>query len=86
MTVATLNVLPEEQALADAGISPSGMRLYIRDAFYHCFYQNLIDELKGYLEYDSEWDEFTEKGVDARQLIIDYVKATLLIDFEGAVL
>ena len=84
MTVATLNVLPEEQALADAGISPSGVRLYIKEALL----QNLTDEVRGYLENDNvpQLDELIERGVDARQLIIDYVTSTLVIDFEGAVL
>lgn len=84
MTTATLNILPQEQALADAGISPSGVRLYIRRALL----ENVMDEVRGYLENDNvpEFDELEEQGVDVRQLILDYVEATLVIDFEGAVL
>ena len=84
MTTATLNILSEEQALADAGISPSGVRLYIRTALL----QNIMDEVRGYLENNNvpQWDELEEQGVDVRQLILDYVEATLVIDFEGAVL
>ena len=47
-----------------------------------------MDEIRGYLENGnvSALDELEEQGVDVRQLILDYVEATLVIDFEGAVL
>ena len=84
MTTATLNILPQEQALEDAGITPSAVRLFIREALI----QNVMDEVRGYLENGNvpQWDELEEQGVNVRKLILDYVEATLVIDFEGAVL
>jgi hypothetical protein len=84
MSIMSPTILPEEQALADAGIPPSGIRLYMRSALE----QNILDEIEGCIQYDNipNLQALEDKGVDVRQLILDYVTATLVIDFEGAVL
>ena len=88
MTTATpikpSTVLPQEQALADAGISPSAVRAYVRGALG----EHLLDEVRSLLECGllDNYEEAIDNGVDVEQLIIDYVSETIVIDFEGAVL
>ena len=72
-------VAPSEQALVDAGIKPYEVARYIASALG----ENLMDEVRGLLEADvvPGLDELEEKGVNARELILEYVRDAIIIDF-----
>ena len=88
MTTATpvkpSTVLPQEQALVDAGINPAQVRTYVKGALS----EHLLDEVRSFLQCGNieNYDELTNDGVDAEQLIIDYIAETIVIDFENATL
>lgn len=67
----------EEQDLLDAGIQPREVAKYIVDALG----ENLMDEIRGLLEAGvvPNLDELDEKGVDARELILNYVREAIVI-------
>jgi len=85
MTTATpikpSTVLPQEQALVDVGINPAQVRTYVRDALG----EHLLDEIRSFLECGNieNYDELIEDGVDAEQLIINYIAETIVIDLEN---
>ena len=70
-------VSKEEQALLDVGIEPPVVAKYIVDALG----ENLMDEIRGLLEAGvvPNLDELDEKGVDARELILNYVREAIVI-------
>ena len=76
MTVATTS---PKQALIDAGIEPKEVAQYIVGALS----ENLMDEIRGLLEAGvvPNLEELEEQGIDATELVVEYVRDAIVIDF-----
>ena len=73
-------ILPTyHQDLLNVGIDPDFVARYIIDALG----ENLMDEVRGLLEADvvPGLDALEDKGVDVRELILNYVRESIVISF-----
>ena len=77
-------ILPEKQALLDAGIDPQ----FVQDFIGGALGEHLMDEVRCLMEsgYDHiDLDDLEDKGIDARELIANYVRETIVIGFDDSV-